>query len=155
MNSIYRTGAANAEFSSIEQLKNRNFPVEDSGRKTRHQRTVFYVDENPKALRLLTFVLEGCGYKVVTACNSGAALVGMKQTSCDLILLTCRRSQQSGSELALELKQLSLGIPIVVLSGDTVLTPNELTHVNAHVGKGATLDHLLFEIQALIRQATH
>jgi CheY-like chemotaxis protein len=68
-------------------------------------------------------MLEGCGYKVITACNSGEALVGMKQTSCDVILLACRRSQKCGSELALELKQLSLGIPIVVLSRDTVLTP--------------------------------
>jgi CheY-like chemotaxis protein len=155
MNSIYRTSAANAEPSSIEQLKNRKFPGKGSGRKTRHQLTVFYVDENPKARRLLAFVLEGCGYKVVTACNSGEALRGMKQTSCDLIVLACRRSQKSGSELALELKQFSLGIPIVLLSEGTVLTPDELTHVNAHVGKGATLDHLLFKIQALIRQASH
>ena len=27
------------------------------------QRTVFYVDDNPKALRMLTFALERSGYK--------------------------------------------------------------------------------------------
>lgn len=154
MNGRYETSVANAESTSIEQRENRKLSIKGPGQKTRLPRTVFYVDENPRALRLLTFVLEGCGYKVVTACNSREAVVGMKQTSCDLILLACRRSQKSGSELALELKQLSLGIPIVLLSGDTVLTPDQLTHVNAHVGKGATLDHLLFKIQALIRQAS-
>ncbi len=40
----------------------------------RNQRTVFYVDDNPKALRMLTSVLEGCGYKMVTACDSDRAL---------------------------------------------------------------------------------
>jgi hypothetical protein len=29
------------------------------------QRTVFYVDDHPKALKMLTSVLEGCGYKVL------------------------------------------------------------------------------------------
>ena len=155
MNGLYKTSVANAESTSLEQLENRKFPGKDPSWKTRPQRTVFYVDENPKALRLLRFVLEGCGYKVVTACNSGEALVGMKQTSCDLVLLACPRPQTICSQLVLEIKQLRPGTPVVLISAYTLLTPVELITVNAHLGKDATLDDLLFKIQALIRQASH
>ena len=154
MNGRYETSVADAEFTSIEQRENRKFSGKGPGQNTL-LRTVFYVDENPKALRLLTFVLEGCGYKVATALNFDEALVGIKQTSCDLVLLACRRPQTICSELALEIKQLRPGTPVVLMSAYTLLTPVELIAVNAHVGKGATLDHLLFKIQALIRQASH
>jgi hypothetical protein len=58
------------------------------------------------------------------------------------------------SKLVLEIKQLRPGIPIVLISGYTLLTPVQLIHVTAHVGKGATLDDLLIEIQTPIRKAT-
>ena len=81
MNGLYKTSVANAESASLQQLENRKFPGKGLSRKTRPQRTVFYVDENPKALRLLTFVLEGCGYNVATARNSGEALGAVRATS--------------------------------------------------------------------------
>jgi len=39
--------------------------------KTGNQRTVLYVDDNPKAVRMLKFVIEGSGYKVVAARDAG------------------------------------------------------------------------------------
>lgn len=140
--------------SSTARLDDQRFSTRDPGPKSGPQRTVFYVDENPKALRLLTFVLEGCGYKVVTASNFAEVVVGRRQTSCDLVLLACRRPQTISSTLVLEIKQLLPGVPIVLISAYTLLTPVELIHVNAHVGKGASLDDLLLKIHALIRKAT-
>jgi len=114
------------------------------------QRTVFYVDDNPKALRMLRFALEGSGYRVVTACNARDALEQMEQSAFDLVLLTYRMPKTIGCELAREIKQVSPDTPIILVSGQTVPAPEELPYVDAYVGKGATLDSLLTKIRGLI-----
>ena len=114
------------------------------------QRTVFYVDDNPKAVRMLRFALEGVGYRVVSVCNAHDALDQMKKSAFDLVLLAYRMPKTIGSELAREIKQVSPGTPIILVSGENLLAPEELTYVDACVGKGATLDSLLGKIRGLI-----
>ena len=76
---------------------------------------MLYVDNNPKAQRLLTLALEWTGYKVVTADNSDA-LKRMKQTSPDLMLLAYRMPGMAGSTLIREIEQISPAIPIILVS---------------------------------------
>ena len=115
----------------------------------RNQRTVFYMDDNPKSLRLLTSVLEGCGYKVVTACNAGDAFEQIEQTTFDLVLLAYRLPRMISLKLAREIKRLSPGTPVVLISGYALFAPEELSYVDVYVGKGATLDSLLTTIRSL------
>jgi Putative zinc-finger len=68
------------------RLDRRGNPKQEQARRTTNQRTVLYVDDNPKAQRMLTFALEWTGYKVVTVGNS-EALERMKQIFSDLVLL--------------------------------------------------------------------
>ena len=110
------------------------------------------MDDNPKALRILTFALEWAGYKVVTACNA-EALERMKQISSDLVLLAYRTPQMIGSKLTRDIKQLNPDIPILVFSGHTLLAPEELAYTNAYVGGGATLDALLAQMRVLLASA--
>ncbi len=120
----------------------------------RTQRTVFYVDDSPKALRMLTSVLEGCGYKVVAAGTAREALERMEQITFDLILVAYRLPRMIGFQLARDVKRRSPGIPVILISGYTLWEPEELTYVDAYVGKGATLDNLLTKIRSLICQRT-
>lgn len=115
----------------------------------RNQRKVFYIEDNPKALRMLTSVLEGCGYKVVTACDAGHAFEQMGHNAFDLVLLAYRLPRMISLELAREIKRHSPGTPVVLLSGYTLFAPEDLTYVDAYVGKGATLDNLLTTIRSL------
>jgi CheY-like chemotaxis protein len=124
-------------------------PKQEQARRATNQRTVLYVDDNPKAQRMLTFALVWTGYKVVTACN-GEALERMRQTSLDLILVAYRMPQMIGSKLPREIKHLNPAIPIILVSGHPLLPPEELAYVNAYVGKGATLDDLLTQMRALM-----
>ncbi|MGC1294908.1 MAG: response regulator [Alloacidobacterium sp.] len=126
----------------------RNLKQEQARRLT-NQWTVLYVDDNPKAQRMLTFALEWTGYKVVTACN-GEALERMKQTSSNLVLLAYRMPEMMGSKLPWEIKQINPDIPIIVVSGHTLLPSEDMTYVNTYVGKGATLDDLLTRIRILL-----
>ncbi len=72
-----------------------------------------------------TSVLEGCGYKVVTADTAREALESMEQNTFDLILLAYRLPRMIGFKVARDLKRRC-------------------------PGKGATLDSLLTKIRALI-----
>jgi CheY-like chemotaxis protein len=130
-------------------LDRRGNPKQKQARGATNQRTVLYVDDNPKAQRVLTFALVWTGYKVVTVCN-GEALERMRQTSSDLVLLAYRIPQMIGSKLPREIKQINPKIPIILVSGHTLFPPEEMTYVNAYVGKGATLDDLLAQMRVLL-----
>ena len=145
---------------SADQPPTRQDPDENSGNrkfhtgggrwKTANQRTVLYVDDNPKALRMLKLVIEGSGYKVVTARDAGDALQGMQRSGCDLVLVNYRMLKMIGSDPILATKRFSPGTPVVLISGYALLPPQELSRVDAHVGKDATLDILLDKIRALV-----
>ncbi len=122
-------------------------------RKTKKQPSIFYVDDNPRALRVLTSVLEGCGYKVIAAGTAREALESMEQNKFDLILLAYRLPRMISFKVARDLKRRSPGTPVVLISGHTLWEPEELTYVDAYVGKGASLDSLLTKIRALIGRA--
>ena len=96
---------------------------------------------------MLKFVIEGSGYKVVTARNAGEALERMRQSACDLVLVNYPMLKMIGSDPILAIKRLSAGAPIVLISGYAVLPRQELRHVDAHVGKG---DILLDKMRALV-----
>ena len=130
-------------------LDRRGNPRQEQARRTTNQRTVLYVDDNPKAQRMLTFALVWTGYKVVTVCN-GEALERMRQSSSDFVLLAYRMPQMIGSNLPREIKQMNPDIPIILVSGHTLFPPEEMTYVNAYIGKGATLDDLLAQMKALL-----
>lgn len=131
------------------RLDRRGNPKQEQARRATNQRTVLYVDDNPKAQRMLTFALVWTGYKVVTACN-GEALERMRQTSSDLVLVAYRMPQMIGSKLPREIKHINPDIPIILVSGHTLLPAEEMTYVNAYVGKGATLDDLLAQMRDLL-----
>jgi CheY-like chemotaxis protein len=131
------------------RLDRRGNPKQEQPRRPTNQWTVLYVDDNPKAQRMLTFALEWTGYKVVTACN-GEALERMKQISSDLVLVAYRMPQMIGSKLPREIKQINPDIPIILVSGHTLLPSEDMTYVSAYVGRGATLDDLLTRIGILL-----
>jgi CheY-like chemotaxis protein len=131
------------------RLDRRGNPKQEQARRTTNQRTVLCVDDNPKAQRMLTFALEWTGYKVVTAGNS-EALERMKQILSDLVLLAYRMPDMIGSKLPREMRQINPDIPIILVSGHTLLPSEEMTYVSAYVGRGATLDELLTRIMVLV-----
>src|ERR1700683_4024074 len=67
----------------------------------------------------------------------------MQQSGCDLVLVNYRMLKVIGSDPILAIKRFSPGTPIVLISGYALLPPQELRHVDAHVGKGATLARII------------
>ena len=113
--------------------------------------TVFYVDDSPKSSKLLTGVLEECGFRVVTRNDPIEALALCKRTNFDLALLDYEMPLMSGSQLAQEIKFLAPDVPVVLLSGRSDLPSSELAFVDAHFGFGTALDDLLWTMRILTR----
>jgi CheY-like chemotaxis protein len=111
--------------------------------------TVLYVDDNPKSSRLLTSVLEECGFRVITKNDPVEALALCKRTYFDLALLDYEMPLMSGSQLAHEIKYLVPDVPVVLISGRTALPSAELAFVDAHFGFGTSLDDLLWTMRIL------
>jgi CheY-like chemotaxis protein len=115
----------------------------------KNRTTVFYVDDNPKSSRLLTAVLEECGFRVITKNDPLEALALCERTYFDLALLDYEMPSLSGSKLAQEIKYLVPDVPVVLISGRTTLPAAELAFVDAHFGFGTSLDDLLWTMQML------
>ena len=116
--------------------------------------TIFYVDDNPKSRRLLTNVIRSCGYDVLSIGDPIEAISRMRKNSFDLALLDYQMPHLTGSELAQKIKSAKPDMPIVLISGFSALPPFELNFVDAHLGRGATLDELLDTIRSLINSKT-
>ena len=114
-------------------------------------KTIFYVDDNSKARRLLASVLVGCGFNVISCGDPIEAQSRLGKISFDVALLDYQMPRLSGAELAQHIKGTKTDVPIVLISGYTSLPPVKLLFVDAHVGRGATLDELLQTITSLIR----
>jgi two-component system, chemotaxis family, chemotaxis protein CheY len=118
-------------------------------RTTGDRTTVFYVDDNPKSSRLLTSVLEECGFRVIAKNDPVEALALCPRTHFDVALLDYEMPRMSGSSLAQEIKYLKPDVPVVMISGRPALPSSELAFVDAHFGFGTALDDLLWTIRIL------
>lgn len=112
--------------------------------------TIFYVDDNPKSRRLLSSVIGSCGFNVVSAGDPLEALSRIRKSSFDLALLDYQMPHLTGPQLAQKIKSTKPDVPVVLISGFSALPAFELIFVDAHVGRGATLDDLLDTIRRLI-----
>ncbi|MFZ0287291.1 MAG: response regulator [Terriglobales bacterium] len=111
--------------------------------------TVFYVDDNAKSRRWLSTVLTECGFEMITAADPVEALRRCKKLSFDLALLDYQMPSLTGSQLAQHIKFLTPDIPVVLISGYPILPAPELAFVDAHFGRGTSLDDLVDTMRRL------
>lgn len=116
-----------------------------------YRTTVLYVDDNPKSSRLLSSVLEECGFRIIAKNDPTEALALCKRSYFDLALLDYEMPSMSGAKLAQEIKLLVPDVPVVLLSGHQSLPKSELTFVDAHFGFGTSLDDLLWTMRILVQ----
>ena len=112
--------------------------------------TLLYVDDNPKSSRLLSSVLEECGFRVISKNDPTEALALCRRASFDLALLDYEMPAMSGARLAREIKYLMPEVPVVLISGRKAIPEPELEFVDAHFGFGTSLDDLLWTMRILV-----
>ena len=87
---------------------------------------------------------------MVIACNTGETLERMERNALGLVLLTYRLPRLISLKLARETSGSALVPRSFWFLGHTLVAPEELTYMDAYVGKGATLDSVLTPMRLLI-----
>jgi len=116
-------------------------------------KTILVVDDEFYTAEILTFVLEGHGYRVLGAFNGRDALEKLKLTPVDLIILDVMMPIMNGAELARLLAEdeaLSL-IPLLVASALSESTVREMfERFNGYLRKPFLMDAVIAQVRLLL-----
>jgi CheY-like chemotaxis protein len=82
------------------------------------RKKILIVDDEPSVVDLVSSVLKGSGWEVLTACNGGEGLQKAKDEYPDLIILDIHMPGMDGSSMAAAVRQkIGKNIPIIFLTG--------------------------------------
>jgi CheY-like chemotaxis protein len=113
-------------------------------------KTVLCVDDERIGLRVRKIMLEGHGFKVLTATSGEQGLAVLDTHQVDLLILDYYMPGMNGGEVAAEVRRRKPEIPIIFLSAYFSLPPAALELANAFITKGDPPDVLIDKIEQLI-----
>jgi len=108
--------------------------------------TVLCIDDEPNGLLLRKFLLEGSGYRVLTATSGPEGIAVFENEPVDLVVLDYTMPEMDGGEVARELKRQNPQVPILFLSAHLTLPREVLKLVDGFVTKGESPAQLLEKI---------
>jgi len=113
-------------------------------------KTVLCVDDEKIGLRVRKIMLEGHGFKVLTATSGEQGLALLADHRVDLVVLDYYMPGMNGGDVAAAVRRLHPGIPIIFLSAYFSLPPAALELANAFITKGDPPDVLIDKIEQLV-----
>jgi CheY-like chemotaxis protein len=113
-------------------------------------KTVLCIDDEKIGLRVRKIMLEGHGFKVLTALGGEQGLAMLAENDVDLLVLDYYMPGMNGGDVAAEVRRLKPGLPIIFLSAYFTLPPAALELANAFITKGDPPDVLINKIEQLI-----
>jgi len=113
-------------------------------------KTVLCIDDEKIGLRVRKIMLEGHGFKVLTATSGEQGLSMLEKHQVDLVVLDYYMPGMNGGDVAVELRRRKPELPIVFLSAYFSLPPAALELANAFITKGDPPDVLIDKIEQLI-----
>ncbi|HTV66827.1 MAG TPA: response regulator [Bryocella sp.] len=113
-------------------------------------KTVLCVDDELIGLRVRKIMLEGHGFKVLTATSGEQGLALLDKHQIDLVVLDYYMPGMNGGDVAAEVRRRKPQLPIIFLSAYFSLPPAALELANAFITKGDPPDVLIDKIEQLI-----
>jgi CheY-like chemotaxis protein len=113
-------------------------------------KTVLCVDDELIGLRVRKIMLEGHGFKVLTATSGEQGLAILDKHQVDLLVLDYYMPGMNGGEVAAAVRRRKPHLPIIFLSAYFSLPPTALELANAFITKGDPPDLLIDKIEQLI-----
>ena len=81
-------------------------------------KTVLVVDDDPLLVTVLTHILEGAGYRVISAENGRRGLEAFRAAPhCDVAIADRAMPEMSGEEMAIEIRKQEPDFPIILITG--------------------------------------
>jgi CheY-like chemotaxis protein len=114
--------------------------------------TVMCVDDDAGIRELYRALLGEHGYEVIAASNGRHALhvFESKENNIDAVILDYEMPGMNGLELAAWLKQRDPTLPVIMISGAHPDLEEMAPYVDAAMGKGVPLRHILDRLQLLL-----
>jgi CheY-like chemotaxis protein len=113
-------------------------------------KTVLCVDDEKIGLRVRKIMLEGHGFKVLTATSGEQGLSLLDKNEVDLVILDYYMPGMNGGDVAAEVRRRKPKVPIIFLSAYFSLPPAALELANAFITKGDPPDVLIDKIEQLL-----
>lgn len=120
-----------------------------------HPPSILLVDDNRHGSIARKMVLQEHGYRVVLSDCGDAALKALSHDSFDLIVTDFRMPRMNGGELIRRIREQSLTLPVILLSGyvESMGLDEEQTGADVVLTKGANeVTHLLRAVSRLLNQ---
>src|SRR5260370_12297847 len=111
---------------------------------------ILCVDDTPSMLEGLKMLLEGNGYRVLTATNGKEAVQVFTSHSVDLVLLDYYMPEMNGGMTAVRMKDSKPDVPVALFSSDECLPVRELEGVDCFIPKSEPIVSLLEKVDYLL-----
>ena len=115
-----------------------------------HPKTVLCVDDEKIGLRVRKIMLEGHGFRVLTATTGQQGLDLFDKNHVDVVVLDYYMPDLNGGDVAAELKRRRSDIPIIFFSAYFSLPPQALELASAFITKGDPPEALIEKIEQLL-----
>lgn len=112
---------------------------------------ILCVDDEEVALYCRRAILEGAGYKVLTALDGETGFTLFQQNHIDLVITDHLLPGANGCEMAAKMKAVSPLIPIVLLSG-LAESPDTRGVIDLFIMKGSPIPDFLNQIASILKQ---
>jgi CheY-like chemotaxis protein len=114
--------------------------------------TVLCVDDDAGIRELYQALLGRNGYQVIAASNGRNALrvFQSKEKVIDAVILDYEMPGMNGLELAAQLKGWQPSLPVIMISGSPPPVDEKVSFVDATMGKGVPLRHILDRLEVLL-----
>ncbi len=111
------------------------------------------IDDELDGLEVRKMVLESAGYLVFIAGDGQAGLEIFTSQRVDLVILDYAMPEMSGYDVAVEMRRINPGIPILMLSAYFPVPQEVLRVVDSYATKGESPLLLLEEVGVLLEKA--
>lgn len=78
---------------------------------------VYFVDDEPKVLKMVSRTLEQFGVKISCFANAAECLKQLRSRKCDLLITDVKMPEMDGIELLTEVKCIIPSLPVLVITG--------------------------------------
>jgi len=113
-------------------------------------KTILCVDDEKIGLRVRKIMLEGHGFRVLTATSGEQGLALLAENEIDLVVLDYYMPGMNGGDVAAQVRRQKPDLPIIFLSAYFSLPPAALELANAFITKGDPPDILIDKILQLV-----
>jgi CheY-like chemotaxis protein len=122
-----------------------------SGRTHSRRPTLLWIDDYEPGLELYRAIFESYGFRVLAASSGEAGLRLAARNHVDVVVSDYEMPKMNGEEVALEIKAVNPGTPVVIFSGSMLVSHRALRAVDACCDKAGSRDQLLATIHTLLQ----